>query len=124
MERHSFNKKPKHWRAPPEDVAEFCAQINRFAETYCPEMGRIRDLGLAGEYQAAHDIVIKLERISKIIGTRRLAGLLSELRLQCSSHNAKHDEIISLISVCEIEFFSLKKLAAPKGKLTRLVASS
>ena len=76
------------------------------------DMGQLRQLMMAGEYRVAHDIALGLEKIARIIGARRLAQHLAELRLHCSDPGGNQDTVASLLSACETELISLKELVS------------
>jgi two-component system sensor histidine kinase/response regulator len=94
------------WRSSPQQLANYCVQLDRFIAMHSPDMARLRRHLDAGELEAAGGVAHSLQGIAGMLGARRIASLASEI-VQGLRTNADKSIISFVVSACEAEFVSL-----------------
>lgn len=91
------------WRCSPVQVAEYCAQLERFVRLHGNDMARLREHLDSGECDLACDVARNVRGIAQLIGARRVALRTAEL-LRVIRSGAERASILSLADACEAEF--------------------
>jgi CheY-like chemotaxis protein/HPt (histidine-containing phosphotransfer) domain-containing protein len=107
----------------PEQLANYYALLNRFVTLHGQDMVRLREHLVACEYDAAHDVVHKLQGISGLIGVPSIESVASEIAQGLRS-GVDQAGIASLASTCEAELARLREAVRRLQVLPRKTSCS
>jgi PAS domain S-box-containing protein len=99
------------WRGSPEQLSDYCLQLNRFLLLHDQDMALLRRHLGAGEVEAAGVLLHKLLGIAGLVGVERIASTVTKMQEMLRS-GSEQTGIERLASSCEAQMTALKVAVA------------